>query len=138
MRDNEKIRNISDDKQNIYKPVIIVTIILAVVIGCFIWFGIKNPNVFSNVRDLTITLIAFLFFVISTALAVLFFYLSSRISDAKAAIDQAMTKADGKVEELGDKITEILKQILEPVFDTKSKKAGVLNIFRAMKENKEK
>ena len=138
MRDNEKIRNISDDKQNIYKPVVIVTLILAVVIGCFIWFGIKNPNVFSNVRDLTITLIAFLFFVISTALAVLFFYLSSRISDAKAAIDQAMTKADGKVEELGDKITEILKQILEPVFDTKSKKAGVLNIFRAMKENKEK
>ena len=138
MRDNEKIRNISDDKQNIYKPVMIVTLILAVVIGCFIWFGIKNPNVFSNVRDLTITLIAFLFFVISTALAVLFFYLSSRISDAKAAIDQAMTKADGKVEELGDKITEILKQILEPVFDTKSKKAGVLNIFRAMKENKEK
>ena len=138
MRNNEKIRNISDDKQNIYKPVMIVTLILAVVIGCFIWFGIKNPNVFSNVRDLTITLIAFLFFVISTALAVLFFYLSSRISDAKAAIDQAMTKADGKVEELGDKITEILKQILEPVFDTKSKKAGVLNIFRAMKENKEK
>ena len=138
MRDNEKIRNISDDKQNIYKPVVIVTLILAVVIGCFIWFGIKNPNVFSNVRDLTITLITFLFFVISTALAVLFFYLSSRISDAKAAIDQAMTKADGKVEELGDKITEILKQILEPVFDTKSKKAGVLNIFRAMKENKEK
>lgn len=138
MRDNEKIRNISDDKQNIYKPVMIVTLILAVVIGCFIWFGIKNPNVFSNVRDFTITLITFLFFVISTALAVLFFYLSSRISDAKAAIDQAMTKADGKVEELGDKITEILKQILEPVFDTKSKKAGVLNIFRAMKENKEK
>ena len=138
MRDNEKIRNISDDKQNIYKPVIIVTLILSVVIGCFIWFGIKNPNVFSNVRDFTITLIAFLFFVISTALAVLFFYLSSRISDAKAAIDQAMTKADGKVEELGDKITEILKQILEPVFDTKSKKAGVLNIFRTMKENKEK
>lgn len=138
MRDNEKIRNISDDKQNIYKPVIIVTLILAVVIGCFIWFGIKNPNVFSNVRDFTITLFAFLFFVISTALAVLFFYLSSRINDAKAAIDQAMTKADGKVEELGGKITEILKQILEPVFDTKSKKAGVLNIFKAMKENKEK
>ena len=138
MRDNEKIRNISDDRQNIYKPVIIVTLVLAVVIGCFIWFGIKNPNVFSNVRDFTITLIAFLFFVIGTALAVLFFYLSSRISDAKTAIDQAMTKADGKVEELGDKITEILKQILEPVFKKKKKKAGILNIFRTMKENKEK
>lgn len=138
MRDNEKIRNISDDKQNIYKPVIIVTLILAVVIGCFIWFGIKNPNVFSNVRDFTITLIAFLFFVIGTALAVLFFYLTSRINNAKTAIDQAMTKADGKVEELGEKITEILIQILEPVFNTKSKQAGVLNIFRAIKENKEK
>ena len=138
MRDNEKIRNISDDKQNVYKPVIIVTLIVAVVIGCFIWFGIKNPKVFSNIRDLTISLIAFVFFIIGTALAVLFFYLSSRIDDAKNSIDQAMNKADGKVEELGDKISEILIKILEPVFDTKSRKAGILDMFRTMKENKEK
>ena len=138
MREKEKLLNQNDDKQNISVPVFWSVAAVCILIGLLIWFGIKNPNVFSNVRDLTITLIAFLFFVISTALAVLFFYLSSRISDAKAAIDQAMTKADGKVEELGDKITEILKQILEPVFDTKSKKAGILNIFRTMKENKEK
>lgn len=138
MRDNEKVRNVSDDKQNVYKPVIIVTLILAIVIGCFIWFGIKNPNVFSNIRDLTITLIAFLFFIIGTVLAVLFFYLSSRIEDARTAIDQAMDKADGKVEELGGKISEILIKILEPVLDTKSRKAGILDIFKSMKENKEK
>ena len=138
MRDNEKVRNVSDDKQNVYKPVIIVTLILAIVIGCFIWFGIKNPNIFSNIRDLTITLIAFLFFIIGTVLAVLFFYLSSRIEDARTAIDQAMDKADGKVEELGGKISEILIKILEPVLDTKSRKAGILDIFKSMKENKEK
>ena len=138
MRDNEKVRNVSDDKQNVYKPVIIVTLILAIVIGCFIWFGIKNPNVFSNIRDLTITLIAFLFFIIGTVLAVLFFNLSSRIEDARTAIDQAMDKADGKVEELGGKISEILIKILEPVLDTKSRKAGILDIFKSMKENKEK
>ena len=137
MRDNEKVRNVSDDKQNVYKPVIIVTLIVAVVIGCFIWFGIKNPKVFSNIRDLTISLIAFVFFIIGTALSVLFFYLSSRIDGAKNSIDQAMNKADGKVEELGDKISEILIKILEPVFDAKSKKAGILDIFKTIKENKE-
>lgn len=133
MREDEKIRNITDDRQNVYKPIIIVTVILAVLIGCFIWFGIKNPNVFSNVRDFTITMLAFVFFIISTVLAVLFFYLSSRIEDAKKEIDQAMDKADGKVEELGDKVSEILVKILEPVFDTTSKKAGILNIISMLK-----
>ena len=133
MREDEKIRNLSDDKQNIYKPIIIAAIILALLIGCYIWFGIKNPNVFSNIRDLTITVFAFLFFIVSTVLAVLFFYLSGRIEDAKKEIDKAMNKADGKVEELGDKITEILIKILEPVFDTTSKKAGILNIISMLK-----
>ena len=133
MREDDKVRNLSDDRQNIYKPIIIVTVILAVLIGCFIWFGIKNPKVFSNIRDLTITLFAFLFFVISTLLAVLFFYLSGRIGNAKKEIDQAMNTADGKVEELGNKISEILIKILEPVFDTTSKKAGILNIISMLK-----
>lgn len=133
MREDEKIRNLSDDRQNVYKPIIIVTVVLAILIGCFIWFGVKNPNVFSNVRDLTITLFAFVFFVINTVLAVLFFYLSGRLEYSKKEIDQAMNKADGKVEELGDKISEILVKILEPVFDTTSKKAGILNIISMLK-----
>ena len=133
MREDEKIRNLSDDRQNVYKPIIIVTVVLAILIGCFILFGVKNPNVFSNVRDLTITLFAFVFFVINTVLAVLFFYLSGRLEYSKKEIDQAMNKADGKVEELGEKISEILVKILEPVFDTTSKKAGILNIISMLK-----
>ena len=133
MREDEKIHNITDDRKNIYKPVIVVTVILAVLISSFIWFGIKYPKVFSNMRDLTISLFAFVFFVISTVLGILFFYLSARIEDAKKEIDQAMNKADGKVEELGDKVSEILIKILEPVFDTTSKKAGILNIISMLK-----
>lgn len=133
MRENEKIRNEIEDKQNVIKPVIIVTVILAVIIGCYIWLGIKEPKVFSNIRDLTITMITVMFFIISTVLAVLFFYLSAKIEDARTAIDQAMTTADGKVEELGDKITEILKQILEPIYESQSAIAGVMNVLKILK-----
>ena len=133
MRGDEIIQNKIDDKQNIYKPIIIVTVILLCIIGCFIWLGIKNPVVFSNIRDLTITLIAFLFFIIGVTLAILFFYFASKIEDARVEIDQALSKADGKVEDLGDKITEILKKILDPVFASKSNKAGILNVFKIFK-----
>lgn len=129
MRDDEKIRNEDDNKKNIYRPIIIVTIILLVIIGVFIWFGLKNPVIFRNIRDMIITLGAVILFIIGAAVAVLCFFLSSRINDAMVQLDEALSDADGKIEELGDKVTEILMKILMPVFNMKSNEAGIMRIF---------
>ena len=132
MRDNEKIKNQTDDKSNIYKPILIVTVVLVVIIGCYIWLGVKKPVIFGNIRDLTITLIFFVLFVINTVLAVLFFIFAARIENAKEKIDEVMTNADGKVEEAGDQITIILKKILEPVFESSANNAGILKVLSTL------
>lgn len=133
MRDSEKIKNVQDDKKNIERPVICVTIVLIVLIGVIIWFGIRNPVVFSAIRDFLITFTALFFFILGVVLSVLCFYLTSRINDAKIKIDEAVTAADGKVVELGEKIEEILRKILEPVIQAQSESAGFLHIFSRRK-----
>lgn len=138
MRDTEKIKNTAEDKTKVYKPVIIVTVILVIIIGLYIWLGIKYPVVFGNIRDLTITLIAVLFFIISAAIAVLCFYLSARIENAKLKIDEAVSTADGKVEETGEQISDILKKILEPVIESETHKAGILRVLSALKKKEAK
>ena len=136
MRDSEKIKNEADDNKNILKPIIIVTVILLLIAGAFIWFGIKNPAVFSNVRDLTITLCALLMFILGIVITVLCIILTSRIKSAMIQIDDALSNADGKIEELGYKVTEILKKILIPIFNLKTNEAGIVNTFNT--ENKER
>ena len=136
MRDSEKIKNEADDNKNILKPIIIVTVILLLITGAFIWFGIKNPAVFSNVRDLTITLCALLMFILGIVITVLCIILTSRIKIAMIQIDDVFSNADGKIEELGDKVTEILKKILIPIFNLKTNEAGLMNTFN--NENKER
>lgn len=134
MRENEKIKNVQDDKKNIERPVIYVTIILIAIIGVMIWLGIRNPVIFSTVRDFLITFTVLFFFVLGAAISVLCFFLSSRINDAKIKIDDAVTTADGKVVELGEKIEDILKKILEPVIQAESETAGFLHIFSKKKK----
>ena len=104
MRESEKIKNMQDDKKHIDRPVIWVTAILIVIIGIMIWFGVRNPVVFSAIRDFLITFLALLFFILGVALSVLCFLLISKINIAKIKIDEAVTFADGKVVVLGEKI----------------------------------
>ena len=145
MRENEKILNQEDDKKNIDVPVRCAVIGVCLLIGLLIWFGVKDPELFGKIRDFCITLIVFLLFLINTAAAILFFFLtplffwppafflSSRIGSARTALDQALTNADGKVEELADKTIIILKKILEPFIKVKAEKAGILTIFSKRK-----
>ena len=129
MRDIDKIKNSQDDRVNIERPVILITVALIAIIGVMVWLGIRNPVIFSTIRDFLITFSAIFIFIISTALAVLCFFLASRINDAKIKLDEVLTSADGKVDELGEKIGEILKKIWEPVIKAESQTAGILHIF---------
>ena len=138
MRDNEKIKNSQDDRINVERPVILITCGLIAIIGIMVCLGIRNPVIFSTVRDFLITFAALFIFIISAALAILCFFLSSRINNAKIKLDELLTSADGKVEELGEKIEEILKKIIEPVIKTESKTAGILHIFSKRKTENHK
>ena len=133
MRDNEKILNREDEKRNIFRPVICAVAAVCLLIGLLIWFGVKKPELFGKMRDLAVVLVIFFFFIINTAAAVLFFILSSRIGSARDALDKAITFADGKVEELADKVADILRMILEPFIRAESEKAGILSIFSKKK-----
>ena len=129
MRESEQIKNIQDNKKNIDHPVIWVAAILIIIIGMMIFLGVRNTDIFSAIRNFLITFIALLFFILGIALSVICFILSSKVNDAKIKIDEAVTSADGKVVEMGEKIEEILEQILEPVIKAQSETAGFLHIF---------
>lgn len=129
MREQEKKFNFNDDKKNITGPVITVVVVFVLLILCLIWFGIKNRAVYACVRDLVITLTLFVFFIFNTILAILGFILSNRVNNSKDKIDELSEKADITIEELADKITNILLKILQPVINMKSNEAGFLRIF---------
>ena len=126
-------RQEKEDEKYVKRPVVIVTAVLIVITGCLVYFGIKNRAVVLCVRDLVITVCALLLFLVGAVLAFLCFYLSSRIDDAKIAVDGALKSADGKIEELAEKITDILKKILEPFIGVKSSGAGIMQLFRKNK-----
>ena len=52
--------NISNDYENeqkqVARPIIIVSAILAVLVAVMVWFGIKEPAIFEDIRDLIIVL----------------------------------------------------------------------------------
>ena len=62
MRGNEKIKNTQDDRINVERPVILITAALIAIVGIFVWLGIRNPVIFSTVRDFLITFSALFFF----------------------------------------------------------------------------
>ncbi len=133
MRENEKKLNVQDDENNIDAPIFWLTAFLVLLIGIMIWFGIKRPVIFGNIRDFLITMAAAVSFLISIVLAFLFFFLASRIKGARKQVDEALATADGKVEELALEIEKILRKILEPLIGMQSKKAGILHIFQRKK-----
>ena len=134
MRDNEKILNQKDVKKSIFLPVLFAAAAVCLLIGLLIFFGVKDPELFDKIRDLAVTLIVLVFLVINTAAAVLFFILSPKINGARTSLDQILSSADGKVEELADKVIVVLKKILEPFITVKTEKAGVLSILSRKKE----
>ncbi len=133
MRDNEEILNKKDDKRNIYTPIIWAAAAVLILLGLLIWFGIKQPVLFNNLRDLVLTIILFLLFIIGGATAVIFFILAARINSARTGLDEIISKADGKVEELADKTVIVLQKILEPFIKAETDKAGILSIFSKKK-----
>ena len=129
MRENEKKLNLADDKKSIQTPVGLAAAVF-ILLGCFLaWLAVKKPEALSGLRDLLITLFVFLLFVIGIVLTVLMCLLSSRIDGAKVKIDEVISSADGKTEELADKITEILKSILNPFIEAKSRNSGIKHLF---------
>ncbi len=129
MREKEKNLNIADDRKNIQTPVWIASAVFILLAGFLAWLAVKDPEAVAGVRDLLITLFVFLLFVIGIVLTALMFYLSSKIEVVKVKIDEALTTADGKTEELADKITDIFRSILNPFIEMKSRGSGIKQLF---------
>ena len=129
MRENEKKLNMADDRKNIQTPVWIAAAVFILLAGFLAWLAVKMPGAVSGIRDLLITLFVFLLFVIGIVLTVLMFFLSSRIDSAKIRIDEVISSADGKTEELADRITDILRSILNPFIEAKSRGSGFRQLF---------
>lgn len=133
MRENEQIRNMKEDKESIHRPVILVTVLLVILIGVMIWFGWKEPKIFSNVRDFIITFTVFIMFLIWLLAAVLCIFLTSRLKDGRVKLDEVLSKADGSIEEIGAKIEIILMDILNPIIDAMAKSRGFMSLFSRKK-----
>jgi len=133
MREKEKILNTADTKKNISGPVIWAAVVVILITGFFIWFGIKNPKIFGNIRDLVFTLAAIIFLLINTLVAILCFFLSAKLENARVSIDVLLSKGDMKIEELADKVTGILKGILNPFIEAQAKTAGVASVISGIK-----
>ena len=129
MREEQQIRNENEDKQTIHKPVILVTVLLVILIGIMIWFGLKEPKIFSNIRDFIITFTVFIMFLIWILVAVLCIFLTSRLKDGKVKLDQVLSNADSTIVDIGEKVEGILVDILNPIMDTMSKSAGIMHIL---------
>ena len=129
MRENEKKLNLADDQKNIQTPVWLAAAAFVLLAGFLAWLAVKKPGAVSGIRDLLITLFVFLLFVIGIVLTVLMIFLSSRIDGAKVKIDEVLSTADGKTEELADKITEILRSILNPFIEAKSRGSGLKQLL---------
>ncbi len=133
MRESERKLNVQDDEEHISTPVFWTVFFVIALIGIMIWFGIKNPVIFGNIRDLLITIVSIFLFLIGTALAIICFLLASRLVGARKQVDESLSRADGKVEDIAVKIEEILRKILDPFIKGKSKTAAVLHILRKKK-----
>ena len=121
--------NMADDRKSVETPVLIAAAVFVLLIGFLAWLAVKQPGAVSGIRDLLITLFVFLLFLIGIVLTVLMIILTSRIDGAKVKIDEVISSADGKTEELADKVTEILKSILDPFIEAKSRNSGLKGLF---------
>lgn len=120
---------LEEEKKFIKLPIIITCLVLVIIIGIFIYFGVNRTDIFKSVRDLTITLVTFILFIINLLMIVLCFIITSKIDVAKSEIKKLLEKVDVEIDVLADKITNILRDILNPIIKAESKKAGLLSLF---------
>ena len=104
-----------------------------ILIGVMIWFGWKEPKIFSNVRDFIITFTVFIMFLIWLLAAVLCIFLTSRLKNGRVKLDEVISKADGSIEEIGAKVENILMDILNPIIDAMAKSRGFMSLFSRKK-----
>ena len=128
MNENNDAR-LAEEKKFIRLPIIITCLTLVVIIGLFVYFGVKRTDIFQSIRDLTITLVTLMLFIINLVLIILCFIITSKIDYAKIEIKMLLEKVDVEIDDLADKITKILRSILDPIIEAESKKAGLLRIF---------
>lgn len=123
------VTRLEEEKKFIKLPIIITCLVLVIIIGIFIYFGVNRTDIFKSVRDLTITLVTFILFIINLLMIVLCFIITSKIDFAKSEIKKLLEKVDVEIDVLADKITNILRDILNPIIKAESKKAGLLSLF---------
>lgn len=123
------VTRLEEEKKFIKLPIIITCLVLVIIIGIFIYFGVNRTDIFKSVRDLTITLVTFILFIINLLMIVLCFIITSKIDVAKSEIKKLLEKVDVEIDVLADKITNILRDILNPIIKAESKKAGLLSLF---------
>ncbi len=130
MREEFVEQSKKDDNENIKKHVswawvIFIVLVAAVSVGAVV-YGFPV----GNIRDLLLTLLIVIMFIINIVLIWLYVMTTEKIGTAKVEIIKAAQAADGKTEELTDRIAEIMERVLDPVVDLKSFGAGIKNIFR--------
>jgi len=123
------VTRLEEEKKFIKLPIIITCLVLVIIIGIFIYFGVNRTDIFKSVRDFTITLVTFVLFIINLLMIVLCFIITSKIDVAKSEIKKLLEKVDVEIDVLADKITNILRDILNPIIKAESKKAGLLSLF---------
>ena len=126
---SKDVTRLEEEKKFIKLPIIITCLVLVIIIGIFIYFGVNRTDIFKSVRDLTITLVTFILFIINLLMIVLCFIITSKIDVAKSEIKKLLEKVDVEIDVLADKITNILRDILNPIIKAESKKAGLLSLF---------
>ena len=121
--------NISNDYENeqkqVARPIIIVSSILAVLVAVMVWFGIKEPAIFEDIRDLIIVLTVFVLIIVTGALAVLCFILNSKVDAAKAQLTPLLQNADGKIEEIAEKTADVIETLMNPLVEFKARRGSV-------------
>ncbi len=130
MREEFVEQSKKDDNKNInsriaWAWVLFVVLAAAVIVGAVV-YGLPV----GNIRDLLLTLLIVILFAVNVVLIWLYVTTTEKIKTAKTEIIKAAETADGKTEELTDRIAEIMKRVLSPVVDLKSFGAGIKNIFR--------
>ena len=133
MRANDEKLNSEEDRKQVIRPVIAAVLVFTLLSACFVWLAVKQPNALISLRDLLVTLVIFILFVLGIILTIVFIILAGRVGGARTQIDQVLSTADGKIEELADKVTDLLRAILNPFLEMKSRSAGLLHILSRKK-----
>ena len=128
MEEKNISNNYENEQKQVATPIIIVSAVLVVLVAVMIWFGIKEPAIFEDIRDLIITLTVFVMIIVTAAIAVLCFFLNSKVDDAKAQLTPLIHSADGKIEEIAEKTADVIETLMHPLVAFKAKRSSIWDI----------